>query len=405
MKIASVRFREGCKVYDFDATGVDLVVGDRVIVESDRGVGFAHVVRIRHAQELPTEEQTSCPGDSEVRGAEPPAPGGPADSSTPAVKQEGSGSAAPQQGEKARQLRKIVRKATEDDITRSARNGDLEKEAFKTCQELIAERELPMKLISVEYAFDASRATFYFFSESRVDFRELVKELAHKLKSRIEMRQIGVRDVARTIGGFGPCGRELCCASYLRNFEPVSIRMAKKQEMVLNPAKISGVCGRLLCCLSYEYDMYEEIKKDVADLRERAAREKKEESELRLAAEREEAEERRLAEEKRRQEERRQQEQRRDRQKDNGQKGGGKQEKKREQPEEKKTRSEQGRERPQQQRQEGQLQQKAQQPQQQQQGEKQGKKNKRRFWRNKNKRQQGEKGQIRPQGGPDAQGE
>ena len=188
---------------------------------------------------------------------------------------------------------------------------------------MVTERELPMRLIRAEYSFDASRATFFFFSETRVDFRELVKDLAHKLKSRIEMRQIGVRDVARMIGGFGPCGRELCCSAFLENFEPVSIRMAKKQEMILNPAKISGVCGRLLCCLSYEFGMYDENKKDLADMREAAATEKKLEVEQRITEERKEADESREAEEKRRQEDRKQQDQRRDKQREGGQKGGG----------------------------------------------------------------------------------
>ena len=177
---------------------------------------------------------------------------------------EGAGSAAGQGSGGAKATRKVLRKATEDDIAREEKNREREAEAFTIAQDMITERELPMKLIRVEYSFDASRATFFFFSENRIDFRELVKDLAYKLKSRIEMRQIGVRDVARMIGGFGPCGRELCCSSFLKNFEPVSIRMAKKQEMVLNPAKISGVCGRLLCCLSYEYEMYEANKKDLA---------------------------------------------------------------------------------------------------------------------------------------------
>jgi cell fate regulator YaaT (PSP1 superfamily) len=139
----------------------------------------------------------------------------------------------------------LVRKANEDDLAREKKNREREAEAFALSQDMIAERELPMKLIRVEYSLDATRATFFFFSETRIDFRDLVKDLAYKLRSRIEMRQIGVRDVARLIGGFGPCGRELCCASFLKNFEPVSIRMAKKQEMVLNPAKISGVCGNV----------------------------------------------------------------------------------------------------------------------------------------------------------------
>jgi flagellar biosynthesis GTPase FlhF len=246
----------------------------------------------------------------------------------------------------------------------------------------------------VEYSFDASRATFFFFSETRIDFRELVKDLAYKLKSRIEMRQIGVRDVARMIGGFGPCGRELCCSSFLKNFEPVSIRMAKKQEMVLNPAKISGVCGRLLCCLSYEYGMYDDIKKDLAGMRESAVKDKREEEERRIAEAQQAAEERRLAEEKQRREERRpqQQEQRRDKQKDGGQKPGGRPDKRREQPQEKKAQpvpTEQPRDRQQPKPEKQQPQeQKAQQP--QQEGEKSGKNKRRRFWRKKKKGPQGE---------------
>jgi hypothetical protein len=204
-----------------------------------------------------------------------------------------------------------VRKATDDDRQRAERNRGREAEALRICQDMIAERELPMKLIRSDYSFDGSRVTFSFFSETRVDFRELVKDLAHKLRSRIEMRQVGVRDVARVIGGFGPCGRELCCTSFLRNFEPVSIRMAKKQEMVLNPAKISGVCGRLLCCLSYEYGMYDAIKQDLAAMKEAVVREKREEQERRIAEQRKEEEQQRLADEQRRKEdERRKQEQR-----------------------------------------------------------------------------------------------
>jgi hypothetical protein len=270
---------------------------------------------------------------------------------------------------------------------------------------MIAERELPMKLIRVEYSFDASRATFFFFSETRIDFRELVKDLAYKLKTRIEMRQVGVRDVARMIGGFGPCGRELCCSAFLKNFEPVSIRMAKKQDMVLNPAKISGVCGRLLCCLSYEYEMYDAIKKDVADMREAVVREKKDEEERRIAEDRREAEERRLAEDKKRQEERRQQqEQRREKQKEGGQKGG-RPEKKRDQQQERKAQPSPDQPRaPQQPKPQGQQpqerkapqpqQQKAQQP--QQEGEKSGRKKRRRFWRKKKKGPQ--QGENKPQG-------
>ena len=259
-RIAGVRFRENWKVYDFDPAGIDVAVGDRVIVDSDRGPGFALVVRIR---------KSAVPAAPEPREEAPaPAPEIP-DGVEIDIDDVGKKPAeAPPPRSHAKGERKILRKATEDDLAREEKNREREAEAFKTAQDMIAEREMAMKLIRVEYSFDASRATFFFFSETRIDFRELVKDLAFKLKSRIEMRQVGVRDVARMIGGFGPCGRELCCSSFLKNFEPVSIRMAKKQDMVLNPAKISGVCGRLLCCLSYEYGMYDEIKKDLAGMRQ-----------------------------------------------------------------------------------------------------------------------------------------
>lgn len=310
IKIAGVRFPESWKVYDFDATDVEVAVGDKVIVDSDRGVGFAQVVRIRRVQQpaapAPVEQEIELSIDGEEE--EPLPESAPESAPVPAFFRQ-----AP------KGLRSVLRKATEEDLARQARNQTKEAEAFTIAQDMIAERELPMKLTRVEYSFDASRATFFFFSESRVDFRDLVKDLAYKLKSRIEMRQIGVRDVARMIGGFGPCGRELCCSAFLKNFEPVSIRMAKKQDMVLNPAKISGVCGRLLCCLSYEYEMYDEIKKDLASMRQAVIQEKRNEEELRITAERKDQEERRLAEEKRRQEERRpQQDQRRDKQKEGG---------------------------------------------------------------------------------------
>src|SRR3990172_8122336 len=260
MKIAGVRFKENWKVYDFDTTGVEVSVGDKVIVESDRGPGFARVVRLKQTEgpaSPSSEPQEAALPELEVEEKE-------------GVSPDASSSA----GQTERALRKIVRKATEEDIKKEEKNREHEAEAFKACQDLIAEREL-------------------------------VKELAYTFKVRIEMRQIGVRDVARLVGGYGPCGRDLCCSSFLKNFEPVSIRMAKKQEMVLNPAKISGVCGRLLCCLSYEYEFYDEIKKDVAGLRESAIREKREGEEHRIAEERMEAEARRISEEKKRQEERR----------------------------------------------------------------------------------------------------
>ena len=410
-KIAGVRFRENWKVYDFDAAGIDVAVGDRVVVDSDRGPGFAHVVRIRRSQAAAAPEETSAaPAPAPV----PEIPDG-VEIDIDDVGKQPAPEASPARTHATKGERKILRKATEDDIAREEKNREREAEAFKASLDMITERELPMKLIRVEYSFDASRATFFFFSETRIDFRELVKDLAYKLKSRIEMRQIGVRDVARMIGGFGPCGRELCCSSFLKNFEPVSIRMAKKQDMVLNPAKISGVCGRLLCCLSYEYGMYDEIKKDLAGMRQAGIQEKRDEEERRVAEEQKEAEERRLAEDKRRQDERRpQQEPRRDRQKE-GRKGGGRPEAKKDQQQEKKPQPqgapprEQRQQQPKQDRQQpaeqkapqvqegqppqGQQPQQAQQP--QQDGEKSGKKKRRRFWRRKKKGQQGEN---KPQG-------
>ncbi len=319
IKIIGVRFRENWKVYDFDGTDIELAVGDRVIVDSEKGPGLASVVRIRRAAAPPAPEPAPPQRIEDVPdGVE--------------IDIDGEEPVTPPRESGQKTVRRVLRKATAEDLTKEARNREREDEAFTIAQDMITEREMAMKLIRVEYSFDGSRITFFFFSENRVDFRELVKDLAFKLKSRIEMRQIGVRDVARMIGGFGPCGRELCCSSFLRNFEPVSIRMAKKQEMVLNPAKISGVCGRLLCCLSYEYEMYEANKKDQADLRQTAIKEKKDENDRRVAEEHKETESQRQAEEKKRQEDRRQQQdQRRDRKNAGGQKEAGRQEKRKEQ--------------------------------------------------------------------------
>lgn len=214
--VVGVRYREGCKVYNFDAGTLSLSVGDTVIVDSEQGLGVATVV-------------------GEVR----PEERGPAD----------------------KPLKKVLRKASEDDKRRIEKNRELEDEAFKVCQQRVFEREMVMKLVRVEWSFDNSKATFYFTADGRVDFRDLVKDLAHRFRIRIEMRQIGVRDEAKMLGGFGPCGRSLCCSTFLRDFEPVSIRMAKKQDLVLNPAKISGICGRLMCCLGYEYSLYDDAKK------------------------------------------------------------------------------------------------------------------------------------------------
>jgi len=221
--IVGVRYRFGCKVYNFDAGEQHLSMGDMVVVDSEQGVGTAVVV---------TD-----------------------------VRQEERGAA-------DKPLKKVLRKASEDDLRRMARNEVKEAEAFKVCQQKILEREMVMKLVRVEWAFDNSKATFFFTADGRVDFRDLVKDLAHRFKIRIEMRQIGVRDEAKMIGGYGPCGRPLCCSSFLKDFEPVSIKMAKKQDLVLNPAKISGVCGRLMCCLGYEYTFYNEAKKEARKARE-----------------------------------------------------------------------------------------------------------------------------------------
>ncbi len=385
VKIAGIRFRENWKVYDFDATDIEIAVGDRVIIDSERGQGLGVVVRLKRQQAPSAAEPVRMEQGLQIEEEANPEPG-----------QEGLKEADKQA---PKTLRKVLRKATEDDLVREHKNVERESEAFSAAQDMIAERELPMKLIRVEYSFDASRATFYFFSETRVDFRELVKDLAYKLKSRIEMRQIGVRDVARLIGGFGPCGRELCCAAFLRNFEPVSIRMAKKQEMVLNPAKISGVCGRLLCCLSYEYEMYDEIKKDVAGMRDAAVKEKKEEQDRRIAEERREAEERRLTEEKKRQEERKPQEPRRERQKEGVQKSGKPDKRRDQQQQEKKAHQPQPGQPREQQQQQQPGQEKAQAEDQKQQEGKPGKKKRRRFWRRKKKGQQGEnKPPQEPQG-------
>jgi cell fate regulator YaaT (PSP1 superfamily) len=158
-------------------------------------------------------------------------------------------------------LKTIVRKATEADLEAAKSNRAREKETHLFCQAKIAERNLDMKLVKVEYIFDGSKAVFYFTADGRIDFRDLVKDLAQQFHTRIEMKQIGVRDEAKIVGGLGICGRELCCSSFLRDFAPVSVKMAKEQSLALNPTKISGQCGRLLCCLGYEFETYCELRK------------------------------------------------------------------------------------------------------------------------------------------------
>lgn len=217
--VVGVRIKTTGRVYDFDPNGLELKAGDLVVIDSEKGLCIGEVVRERYEVDL------------------------------------------------AQPCKKVIRKASEDDLKKVEENKELKKEASEYCLTRIKEMGLPMKLVGTELSFDGSKAIFYFTSEGRVDFRELVKDLAAKFRIRIEMKQIGVRDEARLIGGYGCCGRALCCETFIKDFEPVSIKMAKKQELALNPAKISGVCGRLMCCLVFEYDIYDEIKKDTNELR------------------------------------------------------------------------------------------------------------------------------------------
>ncbi|MDD2851345.1 MAG: stage 0 sporulation family protein [Desulfuromonadaceae bacterium] len=208
--IVTIQFSKAGKMYNFNAGSLELVAGDRVIVETERGTGVGQVVR-------PPAEK-----DAEAVVA----------------------------------LTPVLRKATAEDLATVGRITLKEQEAYRFCVNRIIERNMPMKLVQVEYQFDSSKAVFFFTADGRVDFRDLVKDLAHSFHTRIEMRQIGVRDEAKMTGGIGICGRELCCSSFLREFQPVSVKMAKEQNLALNPNKISGQCGRLLCCLDYEYETY-----------------------------------------------------------------------------------------------------------------------------------------------------
>ncbi len=216
IRITSVKFQNAGRRYDFNAQDLELEPGAKVVVETDRGRTLATVVT------------------SPVETDESKAPDG---------------------------LKSILRLATEEDLCLATTNAAREKDAFKYCRERIQARQMDMKLIRAEYAFDGSKIVFYFTADGRVDFRELVKDLAHHFHTRIEMRQIGVRDEAKLVGGLGVCGRELCCCSFLTEFSPVSVKMAKEQGLALNPSKISGQCGRLLCCLSYEFETYCSLKK------------------------------------------------------------------------------------------------------------------------------------------------
>jgi cell fate regulator YaaT (PSP1 superfamily) len=206
------------KADEFDAGGLLLEVGEHVIVDTEKGQVLGKVLSI------------------------------------------------PQEKEKRfflKSPRKVIRKATPEDLEQFQRNQQLEKEAFAFCLRRIKEKGLNMKLVKTEVLLDRSKALFYFTSEKRVDFRELVRDLAAEFRMRIEMRQIGVRDEAKMVCGIGGCGRELCCAKFMNRFDLVSVKMAKEQNLALNPTKISGICGRLMCCLAYEYPTYLELKKDL----------------------------------------------------------------------------------------------------------------------------------------------
>ncbi len=224
VKVTGVRFKTAGKVYYFDPGEFELNLGDHVIVETARGMEFGTVAM-----------ETSEVSEKDI--------------------------VAP--------LKKIIRIANKEDYKRHSENVKKKERAMQLCQEKIDKHGLVMKLIDVEYTFDNSKVIFYFTADGRVDFRELVKDLASVFKMRIELRQIGVRDEAKMMGGIGSCGRSLCCHSWLADFEPVSIKMAKVQSLSLNPAKISGICGRLMCCLKYENDIYMELRRGMPDVGEK----------------------------------------------------------------------------------------------------------------------------------------
>ncbi|PIP19278.1 MAG: stage 0 sporulation protein [Candidatus Omnitrophica bacterium CG08_land_8_20_14_0_20_41_16] len=215
-EIVFVRLRDSGQAYPYDKGGLEAKKGDYVIVEHDRSQDYGQIV--------------SCGSACLTKEAKEPA-------------------------------KKILRLARDTDIKQIEENRVKAKEAFNSCDKKIAEHKLDMKLVRVEYSLDRSKIVFYFTALGRVDFRNLVKDLAKAFKARIELRQIGVRDEARFFGGFGPCGRELCCAKFLKDFEPVTVKMAKEEGLPLNPPKISGICGRLMCCLAYEYENYKLLSK------------------------------------------------------------------------------------------------------------------------------------------------
>ncbi|KXY94382.1 stage 0 sporulation protein [Bacillus cereus] len=222
--VVGVHFKKAGKVYYFDPNQFDISENEFVIVETVRGIEYGKVVITKKQVD---ENDVVLP------------------------------------------LKKVIRIANENDRTIVEENKHAAKEAYQVCQQKVVEHNLDMKLVDVEYTFDRNKIIFYFTADGRIDFRELVKDLAAIFRTRIELRQIGVRDEAKMLGGIGPCGRMLCCSTFLGDFEPVSIKMAKDQNLSLNPAKISGLCGRLMCCLKYENDEYEAAKEQLPDLDQR----------------------------------------------------------------------------------------------------------------------------------------
>ena len=216
--LVGVQFKCAGRIYDFDAADAEFKIGEKVVVETERGLGLGAVVAV--PRQVPDEE---IPSD----------------------------------------LKRIVRRASASDIERQTKNCERERRAMEMCKRFIADRGLDMKLVNVDFFYDASKAVFHFVAAQRVDFRELVKDLAQALHTRIEMKQVGVRDEAKLIGGIGCCGLMLCCSTYLREFSPVNVKMAKEQNLAMNPTKISGVCGRLMCCLSYECTIYQEAGREI----------------------------------------------------------------------------------------------------------------------------------------------
>ncbi|MGV8074948.1 MAG: stage 0 sporulation family protein [Syntrophobacteraceae bacterium] len=221
-KVIGIRFRKGGKIYYFDSGDHTVKKDDYVVVHTEQGTGLGQVVDNTY----PRDFCRNC----------------------------------------FTEIKKIDRRASEEEIQQHLTNLEFEHDACTYCLERIREHDLPMSLVEVEYYFDGSKVIFFFTADGRVDFRELLKDLVRKLRTRVELRQIGIRNQAKMVGGLGSCGRALCCATFLKNFHAVSIKMAKEQNLSLNPVKISGACGRLMCCLQYEYDTYRELKKDMPKL-------------------------------------------------------------------------------------------------------------------------------------------